>query len=128
MQMKLDEFKAIEKARNILLSTEQFKMLSEEEQNIIIQADVALVKIWKRYKKDNERQKNYVADKRKSNKDFARGNYERKYFMVRVLKTDDIHFEWMIGNDFKAKKDGDCFLIRSPKGCCKLKESDVERI
>lgn len=128
MQVKVEEFNAINNARNILLTEEVMKALPEEKKQIIIEAEVAMLKILKRYKKDNERQKNYVADKRKIDKDFARSGYDRKYFMVRVLKTDNEDFTEMVGHEFKAKKDGNDFLIKFAKKYYKVKAEDVEII
>ena len=72
MQINKDEFEAIEKALMMLPHGEYFKRLNEETQAIIINADIAMVNILKRKKKSNKKTAEYIAERRKTDKNYAR--------------------------------------------------------
>lgn len=72
MQIKKDEFEAIENALMLLPCGEWFKRLNDETQTIIINADVAMVNILKRKKKSNKKTAEYIAERRKTDKNYAR--------------------------------------------------------
>lgn len=126
MYLKIDEFRAIDEARKILLTTEIYKQLSKDEQDAIEKADNAMLAVLKRHKSSNKKQAEYVAHKRIKDKDFARSGYKRKYFMVKVLKTKYKDLEWMVGEEFKAKKIGDTFFIKTNKITVGFNKDDVE--
>lgn len=126
MYLKIDEFRAIDEARKILLTTEIYKQLSKDEQDAIEEADNAMLAVLKRHKSSNKKQAEYVAHKRIKDKDFARSGYKRKYFMVKVLKTEYKDLEWMVGEEFKAKKIGDTFFIKTNKITVGFNKDDVE--
>ena len=73
MQVLRNELEAIEKVFNSYLPKgAEFNALTEDAQNAILDASIALVHIRKRWKKANERTAKYVAEKRKINPNFAR--------------------------------------------------------
>ena len=72
MQIKKDEYEAIENALMLLPQGEWFKRLNEETQTIIINADIALVEILKRKKRSNKKTAEYIAERRKTDKNYAR--------------------------------------------------------
>ena len=72
-----DDFNKIEKALALYSSNpDKFKALSKEEQDIIIEADVVMVNLCKKRKRDNERTAEYIAEKRKTDKNYARSKKE----------------------------------------------------
>lgn len=72
MYMTNKQFDAIEKALKLLPCDEEFNKLSSEDKNIIFEADLVMSQLLKKKKKDNERTAKYVAEKRKTNKNYAR--------------------------------------------------------
>ena len=72
MQIKKDEYEAIENALMLLPQGEWFKRLNEETQTIIINADIAMVEILKRKKRSNKKTAEYIAERRKTDKNYAR--------------------------------------------------------
>ena len=72
MYLTNDEFKAIEKALELLPHGNTFVGLSEEKQNIIVNADRAMVNVLKKKKAANKKTAEYIANKRKLNKNYAR--------------------------------------------------------
>ena len=72
MNMTNADFKAIEKAFELLPQGEEFKNLDKEKQDIIICASVTLLNLKKKQRANNKRTANYIAEKRKNNKDYAR--------------------------------------------------------
>ena len=56
----------------LLPEIRDFKTLTEEQQNKIIRADIAIVEATKRKREMNKRTANYIAEKRKDNKNYAR--------------------------------------------------------
>lgn len=126
MYLKIDEFRAIDEARKILLTTEIYKQLSKDEQDVIEKADNAMLAVVKRHKSSNKKQAEYVAHKRIKDKDFARSSYKRKYFMVKVLRTEYKDLEWMVGEEFKAEKVDDTFFIKTKKIRVGFNKDDVE--
>jgi hypothetical protein len=72
MNMANADFEALEKALNLLPHGQEFVALPEYEQEIIINANVVLVKLLKKKKANNARTAAYIAEKRKDNKNYAR--------------------------------------------------------
>ena len=70
--IKEADFEKLEKALSLLPSGEQFKELSKEDQDIIVNAEVVMVQLIKDKKKKNSKIAKYVAEKRKVNKNYAR--------------------------------------------------------
>lgn len=66
------DFEIIKKALELLPHGEDFNGLSKEKQDIIVNADTTMVNLLKKKEKDNKRTAEYVADKRKTNKNYAR--------------------------------------------------------
>ena len=66
------DFETIKKALELLPHGEDFNGLSKEKQDIIVNADATMVSLLKKKEKDNKRTAEYVADKRKTNKNYAR--------------------------------------------------------
>jgi hypothetical protein len=72
MQVLKHEIEAIEGALRVLAG-DRFEALSESEKNTVLTADAALVDIYRRWKKSNEKTAKYVAHKRTTNKRYGRG-------------------------------------------------------
>lgn len=72
MNITKAQFKAIEDAIRLLPQGDAFKALSPEVQAIISDADKVLIDLDKKRKRDNKRTAEYIAEKRKSNPDYAR--------------------------------------------------------
>ena len=72
MQVKKSEYDAIAKALELLPSGVNFKELNAETQNIILNADNAMLNILRRKKDQNRKTADYIAEKRKTNKNYAR--------------------------------------------------------
>ena len=66
------DFETIKKALELLPHGEDFNRLSKEKQDIIVNADATMVNLLKKKEKDNKRTAEYVANKRKTNKNYAR--------------------------------------------------------
>lgn len=72
MYLTNKEFDTIEKALELLPRGNVFAGLSEEKQNIIVNADKVMVNLLKKKKANNKKVAEYIANKRKSNKNYAR--------------------------------------------------------
>lgn len=72
MNITKAQFKAIEDAIRLLPQGDAFKALSPEVQTIISDADKVLLDLDKKRKRDNKRTAEYIAEKRKSNPNYAR--------------------------------------------------------
>ena len=72
MNMTSSDFEAIEKALNLLPSGEEFNKLDKQTQDTIINAYVVMVKLTQKRKKSNAKTAQYIADRRKTNKNYAR--------------------------------------------------------
>lgn len=72
MYLTNEEFNAIKKALELLPHGEEFNNLSRENQDIIVNADKTMVGLLKKKKANNEKVSKYIADKRKTNKNYAR--------------------------------------------------------
>lgn len=66
------EFEAIKKALELLPHGEEFENLDNESKNIIVNADSTMIGLLKKKKSNNKKVAEYIADKRKSNKNYAR--------------------------------------------------------
>lgn len=66
------EFEAIKKALELLPHGEKFENLDKESQNIIVNADSTMIGLLKKKKANNKKVAEYIADKRKNNKNYAR--------------------------------------------------------
>lgn len=73
MQITLKQFKTVEKALALLPNGEDFNRLDEETQMIIVDAEVSLVRVLQRYKKEKKHTAEVIAERRKTNKNYARG-------------------------------------------------------
>lgn len=71
-----DDFKAIEKALALLPEGAEFEMLDAETQEIIVKADSVMLELINKKKADNSRTARYIAEKRKTNKNYARKKAE----------------------------------------------------
>ena len=72
MYITKNDFNTLKNAVELLPHEKQFNNLTEEQKNIIIKADAVLIELLKKRKKDNKRQAAYIAEKRKTNKNYAR--------------------------------------------------------
>lgn len=72
MYLTNEEFNAIKKALELLPHGNTFVVLSEEKQNIIVNADRVMVNLLKKKKANNKKVAEYIANKRKDNKNYAR--------------------------------------------------------
>lgn len=72
MNITNKEFDAIKKALDLLPKGVWFKGLSVETQRIIIDADVTMMNLLKKKERTNKRTAEYIAGKRKTNKNYAR--------------------------------------------------------
>lgn len=72
---RLDFFR-IEKALRMLPTGEAFNALHPEDQKTIIDAEMTMVRLTKKRKADNERTAKYIADKRKTNPNYARSKVD----------------------------------------------------
>ena len=72
MYLTNEEFNAIKKALELLPHGNTFVGLSEEKQNIIVNADRVMVNLLKKKKANNKKVAEDIADKRKDNKNYAR--------------------------------------------------------
>lgn len=72
MYLTNEEFDAIKKALELLPHGKAFAILKEEAQDIITSADAVMVGLLKKKKTNNKKVAEYIADKRKSNKNYAR--------------------------------------------------------
>ena len=72
MQLTLEQYNAICKAIELLPKGKRFNALPEEKQYIISKADTELLNIYNRYKKEKRRTADYIAEKRKTDKNYAR--------------------------------------------------------
>ena len=76
MYIKKEEFKAIAETFKLLPRGEDFEKLTEEEQNNMIKAEVALIKAIRRQKEDNKKTWERIKEKRKTNKNYGRPKRE----------------------------------------------------
>ena len=76
MNMTNADFKAIEKALMLLPNGEEFRKLDKETQDIITDAEVAMVKLCRKRRLAREKTAAYIAEKRKTNKNYARSRKE----------------------------------------------------
>lgn len=72
MYITNDQFAALEKALDLLPKGEDFNRLDKETQNIIYNADKTMLVLQRKKKKDNKRVAEYIKEKRKTNKNYAR--------------------------------------------------------
>lgn len=72
MNITNKEFDAIKKALDLLPKCAGFDALRKESQDIIINADVVMMNLLKKRERDNKRTAEYIAGKRKVNKNYAR--------------------------------------------------------
>ena len=78
MNITNKDFEVIKKALELLPTGEEFNKLSKEYQDIIVNADTVMVNLLKKKKANNERTSKYIAEKRKTDKNYARTSYEKK--------------------------------------------------
>lgn len=72
MYLTNEEYNAIKKALELLPHGEEFTKLDKEKQNIIVNADTTMVKLFLKKKANNKKVSKYIAEKRKTNKNYAR--------------------------------------------------------
>lgn len=87
MYLKTEEFKAIEKALKMLPHGKNFERLRQQNKDIIIEAETAMLHCLKRNKRSNERQRIYLSGKRAVDKDYGRG--KSKYIPKRLRKEQE---------------------------------------
>lgn len=78
MNMTNADFKAIEKALQLLPQGDDFKRLDAEAQETIRRADLVMANLYKKKQKTNQRTAQYIAKKREDNKNYARTPYVKK--------------------------------------------------
>ena len=71
------EFEAIKKALELLPHGEEFERLDGEIQDIIINADATMVNLLKKKEASNKKTAEYIAEKRKINKAYARSKKKK---------------------------------------------------
>lgn len=76
MNITNEQFKALEKALMLLPSGKDYLALTEEEQDTISSADAVMIALAKKRKAVNARTAAYVANKRKTDKNYARSRKE----------------------------------------------------
>ena len=79
MNLTKSDFKVIEKALQIL-SGDMFNNLSEENKQLVLEADVVMVNLLRKQLKDNDRTAKAIAEKRKLDKGYARSSEEKKKY------------------------------------------------
>ena len=74
MYIKNEQFEALANMVEWSKRTDRFKFvdLTKAEQDILVNAEVALIKAYRRQKKDNARTNEYIKEKRKTNKNYGR--------------------------------------------------------
>ena len=72
MNITKAQFKVLEDALQLLPQGDAFKALPPEVQTIISEADKIMIDLDKKRKRDNKRTAEYIAEKRKTNPDYAR--------------------------------------------------------
>lgn len=72
MNMTNSDFKKIEAALMLFPNGKEFEALPQEEQDIIIEAEMVMMNLLKKKKRDNKRTSEYIAEKRKTDKNYAR--------------------------------------------------------
>lgn len=72
MNITNSDYKAIERALRLLPQGEEFNALPENEQKTILNAELIMIKLYKKRKANNKRAAEYIAEKRKTNKNYAR--------------------------------------------------------
>lgn len=72
MNITTAQFKALEDALRLLPQGDAFKALTPEEQTTIAEADKVLIDLIKKRRRDNKRTAEYIAEKRKTNPNYAR--------------------------------------------------------
>lgn len=73
MNITNKDFEILRSAVEILPHGDELNKLSADERKIIISADTVLIGLIEKKKRDNKRISGYIADKRKVNKNYARG-------------------------------------------------------
>ena len=72
MYLTNEEFNAIKKALELLPHGEEFNNLDKGSQDIIVNADTTMINLLKKKKANNKKVAEYIAYKRKDNKNYAR--------------------------------------------------------
>lgn len=72
MYITNEDYAALEAAIHLLPEGEAFNKLDIETQTIITKADMTLIKLLRKQKQSNQKTAAYIAEKRKSNKNYAR--------------------------------------------------------
>lgn len=72
MFLKNSEYDRLERVRNILPQGIEYDALSKDEQDIITDFDCLLMELYKRKKECNRKTAEYIAKRRKTNKNYAR--------------------------------------------------------
>ena len=72
MYITNDQFAILEKIYGMLPTGEDFKKLPEAEQEAIVNYDIVLCELTKKRKQANAKTAAYIAEKRKTNKNYAR--------------------------------------------------------
>lgn len=72
MNITNKEFETIKKALELLPHGLDFENLPKETQDTIVRADTTMVNLLQKKKKSNKRTAEYIANKRKENKNYAR--------------------------------------------------------
>lgn len=70
--IKVDEFDAILKALELLPSGDAFNALPKNQQDVICKADEIMIKLYRRQRDSNRKTAAYIAEKRKTDKNYAR--------------------------------------------------------
>lgn len=68
MYLSMETFRKIDKALLLI----DYSNLTETDSNMMVDLKVELMEMFKKHKKDNEKTRKYIADKRKLDKNYAR--------------------------------------------------------
>jgi len=78
MNITKDQFKAIEDAYYILAACDGLHLLPDDSKATIVNLRSTLTELKAKKERDNARTAEYIAEKRKTNKDYARTPYVKK--------------------------------------------------
>ena len=77
MNITNKQYEALKAAIYLLPSGDAFTALPKEEQDTIVAAQVVLVDLYRKKKASNKKTADYIANKRKTDKNYARSRKEK---------------------------------------------------
>ena len=72
MNLKTSEYELLKKISSLLPAQSDFERLPKEDQEIIVKYDALLIDLYRRKQESNHKTAQYIAEKRKDNKNYAR--------------------------------------------------------